>query len=112
MPFFWSAHYDVTIAYVGHAERWDRIDVDGDLGAGDASVSYWQRGQLLALATWGEIVKVWRPRRGWRESGRCDGNGRPGRDGVQVVQAECWLGRVGFVVGSLWVGGSCGGGFA
>ncbi|HVV83916.1 MAG TPA: FAD-dependent oxidoreductase, partial [Kofleriaceae bacterium] len=37
-PFFWSAHYDVTISYVGHAERLDRIELRGDLAARDALV--------------------------------------------------------------------------
>jgi NADPH-dependent 2,4-dienoyl-CoA reductase/sulfur reductase-like enzyme/nitrite reductase/ring-hydroxylating ferredoxin subunit len=27
VPFFWSAHYDASINYVGHATRWDRADV-------------------------------------------------------------------------------------
>ncbi|HXY29318.1 MAG TPA: FAD-dependent oxidoreductase [Gemmatimonadaceae bacterium] len=40
VPFFWSQHYDVTIAYVGHAERWDRIDVAGSIEGRDCSVAY------------------------------------------------------------------------
>ena len=51
VPFFWSAHYDVSINYVGHAEQWDRIVVDGDPAKRDVSVRYEQAGRTLALAT-------------------------------------------------------------
>jgi NADPH-dependent 2,4-dienoyl-CoA reductase/sulfur reductase-like enzyme/nitrite reductase/ring-hydroxylating ferredoxin subunit len=51
VPFFWSQHYDVTIRYVGHAERWDRVIVDGSLDAQDASVSFIRDGRKLAVAT-------------------------------------------------------------
>jgi NADPH-dependent 2,4-dienoyl-CoA reductase/sulfur reductase-like enzyme/nitrite reductase/ring-hydroxylating ferredoxin subunit len=54
VPFFWSAHYDLTVNYVGHASAWDRADVSGDLGAGHGSVSYWATSGLLAVATLGE----------------------------------------------------------
>jgi apoptosis-inducing factor 3 len=53
VPFFWSQHYDQTIAYVGHAERWDRLELDGDLAANDCAVRFLGGGRLLALATVG-----------------------------------------------------------
>jgi NADPH-dependent 2,4-dienoyl-CoA reductase/sulfur reductase-like enzyme len=51
VPFFWSQHYDVAINYVGHAERWDSIDIDGDLKGRDCAVSYKRGGRTLAVAT-------------------------------------------------------------
>jgi NADPH-dependent 2,4-dienoyl-CoA reductase/sulfur reductase-like enzyme/nitrite reductase/ring-hydroxylating ferredoxin subunit len=53
VPFFWSAHYDVTLAYVGHAERWDRIDVHGSLAARDATLAYRDGDTTLAVVTVG-----------------------------------------------------------
>jgi 3-phenylpropionate/trans-cinnamate dioxygenase ferredoxin reductase subunit len=53
VPFFWSQHYDTVISYVGHAEQWDRLDVDGDPAAHDFAVSFWQGGKKVAVATVG-----------------------------------------------------------
>jgi NADPH-dependent 2,4-dienoyl-CoA reductase/sulfur reductase-like enzyme/nitrite reductase/ring-hydroxylating ferredoxin subunit len=52
-PFFWSAHYDLTIRYVGHAERWDSAIVTGDLSARDGRVDFHVDGRLAAVATVG-----------------------------------------------------------
>jgi apoptosis-inducing factor 3 len=51
VPFFWSQHYDVPINYVGHAEAWDDLSVEGDVGAKDCLVRYRGRGRLLAVAS-------------------------------------------------------------
>jgi NADPH-dependent 2,4-dienoyl-CoA reductase/sulfur reductase-like enzyme/nitrite reductase/ring-hydroxylating ferredoxin subunit len=51
VPFFWSQHYDVTLKYIGHAERWDSVQIDGSLEARDCAVSYFLGGRKLALVT-------------------------------------------------------------
>ena len=51
VPFFWSQHYDVAIRYVDHAERWDRLQIDGDPRARDCEVSYFAGDRKLAVAT-------------------------------------------------------------
>jgi len=51
VPFFWSAHYDVSINYVGHAERWDTAIMDGDPAKHDVAVRFDSAGKPLALAT-------------------------------------------------------------
>jgi NADPH-dependent 2,4-dienoyl-CoA reductase/sulfur reductase-like enzyme len=51
VPFFWSQHYDVPINYVGHAESWDQLIVDGDIGARDCLLRYKRAGRVLAVAS-------------------------------------------------------------
>ena len=50
-PFFWSQHYDVPINYVGHAEKWDSIDIEGDVMKRDCVVRYKMGGRTLAVAS-------------------------------------------------------------
>ncbi|MGL4559337.1 MAG: NAD(P)/FAD-dependent oxidoreductase, partial [Afipia sp.] len=51
VPFFWSQHYDVPINYVGHAEQWDEIAVDGNINARDCLLRYKRKGRVLAVAS-------------------------------------------------------------
>jgi len=51
VPFFWSQHYDVPINYVGHAEQWDEISVDGDIKSRDCLLRYKKNGRVLAVAS-------------------------------------------------------------
>jgi NADPH-dependent 2,4-dienoyl-CoA reductase/sulfur reductase-like enzyme/nitrite reductase/ring-hydroxylating ferredoxin subunit len=51
VPFFWSAHYDVSINYVGHAERPQRVAVDGSAEKRDVAVRFIEHDRTAALAT-------------------------------------------------------------
>ena len=51
IPFFWSQHYDVPINYVGHAEKWDDIAIEGDVASRDCLLRYKQNGRVLAVAS-------------------------------------------------------------
>jgi len=51
VPFFWSQHYDIPINYVGHAERWDEIAIEGNIEAKDCVLRYKRGGRVLAVAS-------------------------------------------------------------
>ena len=51
VPFFWSQHYDVPINYVGHAEKWDEIVIDGDIPSKDCLLRFKRNGRVLAVAS-------------------------------------------------------------
>ena len=51
VPFFWSQHYDIPINYVGHAEQWDEIAVEGDIAGKDCLLRYKLGGRTLAVVS-------------------------------------------------------------
>jgi NADPH-dependent 2,4-dienoyl-CoA reductase/sulfur reductase-like enzyme len=51
VPFFWSQHYDVPINYVGHAERWDELAIEGDIKSKDCMLRFKQNGRVTAIAS-------------------------------------------------------------
>jgi NADPH-dependent 2,4-dienoyl-CoA reductase/sulfur reductase-like enzyme/nitrite reductase/ring-hydroxylating ferredoxin subunit len=51
VPFFWSQHYDVPINYVGHAEKWDELAIEGDIAAKDCLLRFRQLDRTLAVAS-------------------------------------------------------------
>jgi NADPH-dependent 2,4-dienoyl-CoA reductase/sulfur reductase-like enzyme/nitrite reductase/ring-hydroxylating ferredoxin subunit len=50
-PFFWSAHYDVMINYVGNAQEWDDVHVVGSIPGRNCLVAYRKNGKTLAVAS-------------------------------------------------------------
>jgi NADPH-dependent 2,4-dienoyl-CoA reductase/sulfur reductase-like enzyme/nitrite reductase/ring-hydroxylating ferredoxin subunit len=51
VPFFWSQHYKVPINYVGHAENWDKIAIEGDVPSRDCVLRFIRGGRTLAIAS-------------------------------------------------------------
>lgn len=57
VPFFWTRQFGVSVKYVGHAARWDSIEIAGSLDAQDCSISYKRGGRTMAMATIGRDVQ-------------------------------------------------------
>jgi NADPH-dependent 2,4-dienoyl-CoA reductase/sulfur reductase-like enzyme len=57
VPFFWSQHYDVQISYVGHAEKWDRVEVEGSIAKRDCTLEYKRGAKTLAVVTIGRDLE-------------------------------------------------------
>jgi nitrite reductase/ring-hydroxylating ferredoxin subunit len=53
VPFFWTKHFDLSIRYVGRADNWDELVIDGDPARRDAAVRFRTDGRELAVATVG-----------------------------------------------------------
>ena len=51
VPFFWSQHYDVSINYVGHANAWDELAIEGNIASKDCLLRYKREGRTLAVAS-------------------------------------------------------------
>jgi NADPH-dependent 2,4-dienoyl-CoA reductase/sulfur reductase-like enzyme/nitrite reductase/ring-hydroxylating ferredoxin subunit len=50
VPFFWTEQFDVSLRYVGHAARWDKVEIDGDVESGDFLARYFEDGKHRASA--------------------------------------------------------------
>jgi hypothetical protein len=53
VPVFWSQHYDLSIRYVGHAERWDLIELEGSIAERNCVSRFSRGGRVLAVAALG-----------------------------------------------------------
>jgi NADPH-dependent 2,4-dienoyl-CoA reductase/sulfur reductase-like enzyme/nitrite reductase/ring-hydroxylating ferredoxin subunit len=53
VPFFWTSQFDFSLNYVGHAEKWDKLDLDGTIENGDCRLSFQLGARTLAVATIG-----------------------------------------------------------
>jgi hypothetical protein len=68
VPFFWTQQYDISVSYVGHAEDYTHIQVEGSPDAADCGASFMDGDQLLAYVSIGrdrDSLKIERQMETW-----------------------------------------------
>ena len=53
VPFFWTGQFGLSLRYVGHAEEWDEVVVDGSLDGRQFLAAYVEGGRVRAVAAVG-----------------------------------------------------------
>jgi NADPH-dependent 2,4-dienoyl-CoA reductase/sulfur reductase-like enzyme/nitrite reductase/ring-hydroxylating ferredoxin subunit len=53
VPFFWTEQYGVALRYTGHAARWDRVNIEGDVASDAFIARYFDDGVHRASASVG-----------------------------------------------------------
>lgn len=53
VPFFWTRQYDLKLGYVGYSDRFDRMDVMGDMDRDNFAVAFYEDERIAALLTVG-----------------------------------------------------------
>ena len=75
-PFFWTSQYDFTLNYVGHAEKWDHLNLDGSLEKHDCKVSFTRGAKNVAVATVGRDLESLKQEAEMERAARADTAGR------------------------------------
>lgn len=57
VPYFWTRQFGVSLKYVGHADKWDAVEIDGSLAEKNCAVRYKQDGKTMAVATIGRDIQ-------------------------------------------------------
>ncbi len=57
VPFFWTNQFEKRLSYVGHAEDWDEIVIDGDIQNQKFIAFYVKEGKVLAAASMNRDVE-------------------------------------------------------
>jgi hypothetical protein len=67
VPFFWTTQYDFTLNYVGRAETWDKLDLDGSIEEHDCKLSFRRGGRHSPWPPSDATARAWKANSPWRE---------------------------------------------
>jgi apoptosis-inducing factor 3 len=72
LPFFWSAHFDTGLLYLGHADKPAKPSVEGSIEKQDFVARYAGKGEDKAVVTCNQDKATLEIEAGWEDSGNLD----------------------------------------